>query len=180
MKGRFVCVILLSVVSFPALADRWIPYTDGRVGGCFQNRVGNLYGCTPQPSKQVEAREPQVIYRDRADPRVDQLQSENRALRQELTRQQEIEREEAAAQARQAQALAEHRRQAARREQAVRNARIEQEWRQSRTDCNTQEYLQGLERRGLQPHPAVHGICVPIGYKRGSGVISATECPPCR
>jgi hypothetical protein len=40
-------VCLFSPVA--ALADDWIPYTDGRVGGCFSGHE-TLYGCTPQPN----------------------------------------------------------------------------------------------------------------------------------
>ena len=41
-------VLLLS--AHTAKADTWIPYTDGRSGGCWLNKANVLYGCTPQPA----------------------------------------------------------------------------------------------------------------------------------
>lgn len=46
---RLLGVVLLLVAS-SAGADRFVPYTDGRAGGCMLNRANVLYGCTPQPT----------------------------------------------------------------------------------------------------------------------------------
>lgn len=51
---RIALFVILTVASSSAFADRWIPYTDGRAGGCWQNNVGNLYGCTPQQQQQPQ------------------------------------------------------------------------------------------------------------------------------
>lgn len=48
-------IVLISVLLFAssnAMADQWIAYTDGRVGGCWLNSANQLYGCTPQPQQQ--------------------------------------------------------------------------------------------------------------------------------
>lgn len=180
MKRLFVGIILLSTISAPALAARWIPYTDGRVGGCFQNAQDNLFGCTPQPSTRSQREEPQVIYRDRTDPRVDQLESENRALRYERDRQESIKREADAEQNRQAREILDYQQNVRQREQVARSAHQEQEWLKNRTGCNSPENIQKLKKINLQPHPTVKGICVPLDYKPGSGSMAAVSCPPCQ
>lgn len=62
-------LLILSLVGIPsvALADQWIPYTDGRAGGCFLNGAGVLYGCTPSPVfiPQPKSRSPYIEDRGR-------------------------------------------------------------------------------------------------------------------
>jgi hypothetical protein len=48
---RITLLLILAAASTPAFADRWIPYTDGRAGGCWLNNAGHMYGCTPQPQQ---------------------------------------------------------------------------------------------------------------------------------
>lgn len=44
--------LLLLLLSSPLSArervDDWVPYNDGRLGGCYRTVGGRLYGCTPQ------------------------------------------------------------------------------------------------------------------------------------
>ena len=47
-KNLLVLVMLIGFCGV-AHADQWIPYTDGRAGGCWLNNNYQLYGCTPQP-----------------------------------------------------------------------------------------------------------------------------------
>lgn len=51
LVSQKVFAIALLISPILAYADQWIPYTDGRAGGCFLNNVGHLYGCTPQPQQ---------------------------------------------------------------------------------------------------------------------------------
>jgi hypothetical protein len=46
-----VALVLMMAFSGTAFADQWIPYTDGRTGGCWLNKNNQLYGCTPQQSQ---------------------------------------------------------------------------------------------------------------------------------
>jgi hypothetical protein len=58
----------------PAVAvDEWVPYTDGRPGGCYRSASGLIYGCTPPPRT---ASEPDVTPVDTA--------AELREVRREL------------------------------------------------------------------------------------------------
>ena len=43
---------MLFCIPLFAKADTWVPYTDGRAGGCMLNSANVLYGCTPQPAQQ--------------------------------------------------------------------------------------------------------------------------------
>lgn len=49
IAAKFVVASILLVASLYASADTFVPYTDGRVGGCMLNSANVLYGCTPQP-----------------------------------------------------------------------------------------------------------------------------------
>jgi len=73
---RPLLVFVLLLASTGAVrADTWSPYTDGRVGGCWINAVGQMYGCTPQPPKPPppsRPADPEIVYRDRG-PTQDQV-----------------------------------------------------------------------------------------------------------
>lgn len=43
--------LVMLFTSLSASADTWIPYTDGRAGGCWLNNANVLYGCTPQTAQ---------------------------------------------------------------------------------------------------------------------------------
>lgn len=81
---------ILALLPVVALADQWLPYTDGRMGGCWLNNAGQMYGCTPQPEPAIEPsqRQPSIVevpVRDPAqDAQIRRAQRENDALRQEL------------------------------------------------------------------------------------------------
>lgn len=85
--SRMYAGVLIAVALFfacaTARADSWIPYTDGRTGGCWINTTGYMYGCTPQPESEQE-----VIYIPTRDPRQDEIsrqtQRENAELRSQL------------------------------------------------------------------------------------------------
>ncbi len=64
---RVLAVFLALLLSLDARADKWLPYTDGRVGGCWLNVAGVLYGCTPQPPVNIQ---PAPESHDREDPLV--------------------------------------------------------------------------------------------------------------
>src|SRR5690606_1650412 len=98
---RIVLLIAVLLTAFPARADRWIPYADGRVGGCFQSNSGRLFGCTPQPDRSSRARDDELFQR-RDDSRVRdlekrtrELESQNRVLQAERDRQSAIDRAKA-------------------------------------------------------------------------------------
>jgi len=92
-----------------AIADRWVPYTDGRVGGCFINNNGYMFGCTPQPPPPTpppaHRADPIVVEVPVQDPAQEEAirraQSENDRLRNELSEQRRLndERDQAAADA---------------------------------------------------------------------------------
>lgn len=50
MRQSTICAVSLICLLWAGQvkADQWLPYTDGRAGGCFVNQSGVLYGCTPQ------------------------------------------------------------------------------------------------------------------------------------
>ena len=176
MKSPLLFLVLFVVVwPTSALADQWIPYTDGRAGGCFQNSNGNLYGCTPQPST-VTAPQARAGRRFEytPDPRLQQLQRANQALLRERF-------------LRQTQESADKR--ALAREQNQRNAEVNaylsaaseargreeyRNWTNSRRNCDSSDYLAKLKSMGMKPHPSMQGICIRTPGKE------MTQCPPCR
>lgn len=180
----YLLVILLLIPSV-AMADRWIPYTDGRVGGCFQNDVtGHLYGCTPQPQRTSKRSEELDLARD--DERLRRVEQENIRLREqnfqleaERANRNAAEQAQRARQQRNAQAIRNIYLAEQARVHAEEDRKREQDWVQSRTGCNSAAYQQKLERMGLQRHPRHPEICVPDSFEAGTGVISAQGCPPC-
>lgn len=95
LRGLAVVLGLATVlISSRAMADQWIPYTDGRVGGCFLNNSGFMFGCTPQPpappvpTAHPSRAQPEIRYVPTRDPQQDlQMQQqirENAHLRQQL------------------------------------------------------------------------------------------------
>lgn len=173
-------LLILLVASSVARADRWIPYTDGRVGGCFQTDSGRLFGCTPQPSQRRQDPDDDAIFRERKvppsaeDARARGLERENRSLRAELERSRAMQRSQAA----QAYAAAYARKR--QREQEFMRAQQERDrqWRKER-DCRGAYYEDLLRKQGLKRHPTAHGVCMPVGAKQGGGNITIQGCPPC-
>src|SRR5690242_1473883 len=45
---RALLLTLLTIWTIDAFADTWLPYTDGRSGGCWLGSTGRLSGCTDQ------------------------------------------------------------------------------------------------------------------------------------
>jgi hypothetical protein len=96
--ASYVTVGLLFASSF-VRADSWIPYTDGRAGGCFLNNAGFMFGCTTQPAAPSAPTrvEKQVVYIPTRDPQQDvrsqQTQLENADLRLQLDEVRRKERE---------------------------------------------------------------------------------------
>lgn len=92
MKGfrpLLVSVLLLAAAG-AARADTWVPYTDGRVGGCWINNVGFMYGCTPQPAKPApapyrrSAPTERTVYRDRVIERGPTQAQVDRAIQRAI------------------------------------------------------------------------------------------------
>ena len=84
MKRAILVGILCFLFGIPAWADTFLPYTDGRAGGCFVSRTGFMYGCTPQPPAALPPN------RRSAAPIPDErLMRENAMLRDELRAQQD-------------------------------------------------------------------------------------------
>jgi len=50
MRTYLLFVLFLIPAFAAADGNGWVPYTDGRVGGCAVSNNGALYGCTPQPT----------------------------------------------------------------------------------------------------------------------------------
>ncbi len=75
-----VCLVGFALLIAPLLAkaDTWIPYTDGRAGGCWLNRVNVLYGCTPQPVQHSNSSDSSEGYQ--AQNREDYCQQEQQRL----------------------------------------------------------------------------------------------------
>jgi hypothetical protein len=76
---RPIITIALLSIAASAAADEWLPYTDGRVGGCYEDARGELHSCTPQP-------EAAVFPSDEPDPPAAELaaQEQLREVRLEL------------------------------------------------------------------------------------------------
>jgi hypothetical protein len=181
---RAVLAVVVLLASPAAYADRWVPYTDGRTGGCFQSDTGRLFGCTPQPQRSptTSSTNEGDLFRSRDDSRIRDLErrtrdleSQNRSLQNERSRQDAIERSRAI-ERRQAMELANY--YESRRQNEAGKAR-EREWLDARAGCRGPQYETLLKQLGLKRHPSAKGICVPIDYKSGSGVVSAAGCPPC-
>lgn len=92
---RTVLLTLMLLMSCPAWADEFVPYTDGRAGGCFINRTGFMHGCTPQP-----AQPPTIIHAPAREIRVPvedpRLRRELEETRRQLDAVQQQQREEQA------------------------------------------------------------------------------------
>jgi hypothetical protein len=176
---RFALLLVSLLIPSIAHAGRWIPYTDGRVGGCFQNENGNLYGCTPQPTNSNRSRE-YDSEQLRDDSRVEalefrthNLESQNRALRAYRDRQRALDNAEALEMQKRARTQNDYF-SALEVEASKRRYR---QWLDARSGCSTREYEDQLEKLGLKRHPSLEGLCVPI--RSVPGVISLQGCPPC-
>lgn len=172
---RFATFALaLTLLPSVAWADRWLPYTDGRVGGCFINSNGILHGCTPQPPQirpeSYPSRPPPSASDHAQSRRNAALEAENQQLRRERATRLAEEDVASAGQEQQRRAFEDAYFELLRRKQIAR----EQQWRQSRNNCNSASYETTLKTLGLKKHPSVKGICVSIEYK------ASQECPPCR
>jgi len=187
----FVLGVLLLIPSL-ALAAKWVPYTDGRVGGCFLSENGQLFGCTPQP----QAHQP--AYDSHSNSNSDdlasrahtrQLEQENVQLKQEQENRalemQEYENRSLEAQSRQRQsksardAIAEEKAyydsQQGDKQRSI-DVQRQTAWESGRS-CSGAAYDAALKKMGLKRVPNVAGMCKSI---YGSGGSTYTECPPCR
>jgi hypothetical protein len=45
---RSLLLTLLAIGTINAVADTWLPYPDGRIGGCWAGSAGRVWGCTAQ------------------------------------------------------------------------------------------------------------------------------------
>lgn len=182
---RHTLLVLALMTSFSAHAGRWIPYTDGRAGGCFQNDNGHLYGCTPQANRSTRSSEDDLFGRQDdsrvrdLEKRTRDLESQNRALQANRDRQNAIDQAQSAQEQRRVKALNDSYTSRLLREQAEEGRRRERQWLDARTKCSGQEYADQLKKLGLKRHPSLQGICVPISHKPGSSTISAESCPAC-
>lgn len=57
IASMFVVGSMFLIAAMHAKADTWIPYTDGRIGGCWLNSANVLYGCTSQPAQSISNRD---------------------------------------------------------------------------------------------------------------------------
>jgi hypothetical protein len=55
-RAQIGVTLLLLLLVLPVGAAQFVPYTDGRKGGCFITARGHMFGCTPQPPSQDELR----------------------------------------------------------------------------------------------------------------------------
>lgn len=178
---------LLVCAALPAVAQaqtRWIPYTDGRVGGCWLNSNGYLFGCTPQPpaapSPVAPRRDPNIITLP-SDNRAPQLQRENDALRAARARDQAELRDLKAQREREDRAAAvlrEQQRALQQRQFLKDQAARDKKWVSERTQCGSQQYEAYLKSQRLTRHATLAGICVAIDHKPGDGKFPQA-CPPC-
>lgn len=179
---RILVLLTALFASGNAFADRWIPYTDGRVGGCFLNDAGVLYGCTPQPSQAQPAQgstdsSGEYLERRRSSDRELQLETENAQLR---AQQDAISRQVRARQARQeaeARAISDYYEEQNRQQFVQESKARESQWHEERR-CDAEEYDRFLEEQSLKRHPSVRGICVRPGWKGSADIQEA--CPPCK
>jgi len=137
---------LMLVLPFAAKADEWIPYTDGRAGGCWINATGWLWGCTiPPPPPPPPKRAPQVQYRDRivVETREPTHEEVNAAASRLLDEQQEAAN---AAERRAINAEIERRNQVFQEQQsAINNAEYKDWLSKKHRDCDEWLAEQGLE-----------------------------------
>lgn len=173
---------LIACISVPgtAAADTWIPYTDGRAGGCWLNSAGHLYGCTAQPQR------PSAQPRNRADEmrterdnsREAALEHENAALRAERDAEYRQHTQADASRRAQRQALYEALAEEERQREIQRSKQREWQWHRERS-CNSAEYDEQLRKMGLKRRNSVNGICVKLDWKPGTGDLGQA-CPPCQ
>lgn len=182
---RIALLFVAMLAPTVAYADRWIPYTDGRVGGCFQSDTGRLYGCTPQPNKSSRSgddfyfQRPNDSHVKELEQRTRELEEQNRAFQMERNRQNAIDREKAEAKQRRIKELDYIYTMQRLRDQANQSRERQSQRETAISRCVGPAYSDKLKKLGLKQHPSVRGVCVPIGWKPGTGSISARECPPC-
>jgi hypothetical protein len=93
MYRSLSCLILLAFATAAAAVDEFVPYNDGRLGGCYKTEGGQLYNCTRDaaPARRGET----TADADEAQHTREELQ----ALRAEL---EQLKRKQAEAEARRA------------------------------------------------------------------------------
>ena len=173
-------VCLIALWPGVAKADSWVTYTDGRVGGCWMNRSGVLYGCTPQP-RASKFDDDMPVPRSRAEPLISKdatelelLRRQNSAYQRQLSEQRAADREQHA----QARAVNAYFEAQSRANAQARGARQMAEYQSKYVDCRRPQYDALLAERSLKRHPTVAGMCVPASSKSGSNSVFV-QCPPC-
>jgi uncharacterized protein YceH (UPF0502 family) len=69
---RHPLVLLLLLLAPPAMAiDEFVPFTDGRLGGCYRTDGGELYNCTRNPGRAGSEKHDKYPDKDAATPAAD-------------------------------------------------------------------------------------------------------------
>lgn len=140
-----------------APVDDWVPYDDGRPGGCYRTASGQLYSCSRTPRKVVEAA-PGAEPADAA--------AELRAVRRELEALKQRQAEEDARRAREAAELA-------RSEQAAKDAE-QRDFAAAMEAYNAIEAAKDSER--LRQLDEKTQACRPALEQRGYRIIAPGAC----
>jgi chromosome segregation ATPase len=99
-----LAALALMFTTLPAVGvrDNWVPYPDGRPGGCYSTPSGLMYSCSRSPkAREGEADDPPAIGTDVVDP-VAELREVRRELEALKQRQAELDALRAAEDARRA------------------------------------------------------------------------------
>lgn len=178
-SSRIAVVTIALFLPVVSRADQWVSYTDGRVGGCWINRSGMIYGCTPQPPPPWHPTE-----RSADDAQIHRLEQQNQQMRSQLQAQQDARAAALEQEKRLRQAVELQQRQAAEARQdaiqAQRNQYIQEDSRQ-----NYQSYIKSMEGcpafyaelARTQHIKRLGDVCVRTD-KHGK-IGTAENCPPC-
>jgi hypothetical protein len=188
MRIPTISIIALCLLgAAQARADRGVPYTDGRIGGCFINDSGFMHGCTPQPPKPSYERKDDGLSSAEVESgsrikslesRTRYLEDQNLALRREARMADDAARAKREEERRHEEVLDAYYSSQMQKEASERSAARYRKWNREHTGCDSVEYEAMLKSRGLMRHPSVQGICVSTPSKGGASTY-AQECPPC-
>jgi hypothetical protein len=53
MASWSIALVLSASLLQVQVVDEWVPYPDGRPGGCYRTERGQLYSCTPPPQQEA-------------------------------------------------------------------------------------------------------------------------------
>ena len=105
MFRTLLCLALLTVATAAAAVDEFVPFNDGRLGGCYKTAGGQLYNCTRDAAP--TRREQTTADADEVQQTRDELQALRAELEQLKRRQAEEDARRALARQRREQALLE-------------------------------------------------------------------------